>query len=482
MTVQTPSSHSSRRMKRALALAAPAVALTLLAACGTAQSPSEPSDDGDGPASASEPDRTPEPTEVAARAPRIAVTYDGGVRVLDATTLEQVGDVSLEGFLRLAPAGDGRHVMVSTSAGFEVLDAGTWAQGHGDHDHYYTAQPHLANVVFSAQVPGHVVVNHGRTALFDDGTGEILTFDSADVVAEEREVREHTTPDAHHGVAVELSDGTLVVSQGDDDGRTGAVALDAGGEQIAATDQCPGLHGEAVAQGEKVVLGCEDGVLVFADGEFTKIDSPDDYGRIGNQAGSTASAVVLGDYKSDPTADLERPTQVALVNTDTGDLTLVELGTSYTFRSLATSAQGDALVLGTDGALHVIDPDSGEVTDVIEVLEPWEEPDEWQTPRPAVVELDGSVYVTDPATNSIHAVDLVDAEVWNSVVLDVTPNEITGVTGDRPEAGTGDNGDGDVQSGDDADGADEDDDEHEHDHDDHDHDHDHDDEHEDHDH
>ncbi|GAA1096515.1 hypothetical protein GCM10009577_18150 [Streptomyces javensis] len=34
--------------------------------------------------------------------------------------------------------------------------------------------------------------------------------------------------------------------------------------------------------------------------EFTKADAPDDYGRIGNQAGSDASPVLLGDYKDRP--------------------------------------------------------------------------------------------------------------------------------------------------------------------------------------
>ncbi|MGW0184037.1 hypothetical protein ACWDU1_32080, partial [Nocardia sp. NPDC003345] len=53
----------------------------------------------------------------------LAVTYDGGIHLLDGNTLERQGGVELPGFLRVNPAGDDRHVIVSTADGFEVLDA-----------------------------------------------------------------------------------------------------------------------------------------------------------------------------------------------------------------------------------------------------------------------------------------------------------------------------------------------------------------------
>jgi outer membrane protein assembly factor BamB len=190
-----------------------------------------------------------------------------------------------------------------------------------------------------------------------------------------------------------------------------------------------------MAEGETVVIGCEDGALIYADGEITKVSSPDEYGRIGNQAGSDVSPVVLGDYKSDPDAELERPTRVSLIDTTTGELTLVDLPSSYTFRSLARGDDGEALVLGTDGQIHVIDPATGELTASYPVIDEWEEPAEWQEPRPAIFTLDGSAYVTDPATNTIYAVDIETGEVWNEATLDVTPNELSGISG-AVEAGS----------------------------------------------
>jgi outer membrane protein assembly factor BamB len=387
--------------------------------------------------------------------------------------LEVVEDIELDGFNRLNPAGDERHLFVSTTGGFQLLDMGTWAEPHGDHSHYYTSPPELTDVMVAAEKPAHVVVHHGRTALFDDGTGDVLVFDSGDAADTDREMREYTTPSPHHGVAIELSDGSLVVSEGDEDARTGIRVLDNDDEEIAANDDCPGVHGEAMAADESVVIGCEDGVLVYADGEITKIDSPDDYGRIGNQAGSEVSPIVLGDYKNDPDADLERPTQVALIDTQAAELSLVELPASYTFRSLARGDDGEALLMGTDGQLHVIDPETAELVESIPVTDEWEEPMDWQEPRPAILMLDGSAYVTDPSTNTIYAVDVPTGEVWNSVELDVTPNEIGGVTGGAVEGVSAEYG------GDDDHDHDEDDD---HDHD-HDHDHgDEDDDHDDHDH
>jgi hypothetical protein len=180
------------------------------------------------------------------------------------------------------------------------------------------------------------------------------------------------------------------------------------------------------------VIGCEDGAVVYADGKITKVDAPDAYGRIGNQAGTEASPFVLGDYKTDEDAELERPTRVSLIDTRDGGLELVDLPSSYTFRSLARGDDGEALVLGTDGQVHVIDPGSAKLTKSIPVIDEWEEPIEWQDPRPAILALDGSVYVTDPATDSIHAIDVETGEVWKSADLGVTPNELNGVLGTEP--------------------------------------------------
>ncbi|GGV08497.1 hypothetical protein GCM10010182_29900 [Actinomadura cremea] len=379
------------------ALPAAAVALALaLSACG----------DGDSAARR----ETSAPAAVKVREPLVA-TYDGGLYVLDPATLKVVQDIPLDGFNRVNPAGDGRHVMVSASTGFRVLDA---------------AGARLTEDEFAAPKPGHVVHHAGRTVLFSDGTGEVTVFDPGELGDGLPETETHDSEHPHHGVAVALSNGELLTTLGTEEERTGVHVLDANREEVARSEECPSVHGEATAQGEAVVIGCEDGALVYRNGEIDKVEAPDEYGRIGNQAGHEESPIVLGDYKTDPDAELERPERVSLIDTRTGDLELVDLGTSYSFRSLARGPHGEALVLGTDGAIHVIDPERAEVTEKIEVVGEWREPLEWQRPRPALYVRDHTAYVTDPGGRTLHAVDLDSGEVRSKAQTPRPVNELTG--------------------------------------------------------
>lgn len=372
------------------------------------------------------PESTPEQQRTEVTGTRLAVTYDGGVLVLDKDSLKPVAELPQDGFLRINAAGDQRHLFVSTADGFRVLDTGVEVKGHGDHFHYYASDPALLDTTYPAPEPGHVVRNADRVALFSDGAGTVQVLDPHDVTAGPAQPT-WTAPAAHHGVAVPLTDGGLLVSVGTEEARTGAAVLDASMQQRAFSEDCPDLHGEAVAGNGAVLVGCTDGVLVWKDGAFTKIDSPDDYGRIGNQAGSAESDVILGDYKTDPDAERERPTRISLVDTEAQKMRLVELGASYSFRSLGRGPDGEALVLGDDGALRVIDPATAKITREIHVTDSWTEPEDWQQPRPTLHVEDDIAYVTEPSTSTIHLVHLESGEVVDSVRLPRVPNEITGV-------------------------------------------------------
>ncbi|MCE7081814.1 zinc metallochaperone AztD [Streptomyces sp. ST2-7A] len=404
-----------RTAPRARAVAATATALTaalLLTACGGGDDSADASNGTGGGENTAEPTEADETSEVVEANEPLVLTHDGGLRILDGDTLEVVHEIELDGFNRVNPVGDDRHVMVSTAEGFRVLDA---------------VNGELTDVTFPGEKPGHVVHHAGVTVLFTDGTGEVTMFDTDALGDGEPEVETHMSDEPHHGVAIKLSTGELVTTLGTEEERTGIVVLDADGEEVARNEDCPGVHGEATARDEAVVVGCQDGVLVYRDGAITKVDSPDDYGRIGNQSGSEESAIVLGDYKSDPDADLERPERIALIDTESGELRLVDLDSSYTFRSLARGPHGEALVLGTDGSVHVIDPEAGEVVNSIPVIEEWEEPMEWQQPRPAIFVRDHTAYVTDPDGRAVHAVHVESGEILASAELPDSPNEISGV-------------------------------------------------------
>ncbi|MEU0523427.1 zinc metallochaperone AztD [Streptomyces niveus] len=345
----------------------------------------------------------------------VVVTYDGGLYVLDGQTLNVAEDIPLKGFNRVNPAGDDRHVMVSTATGFQVMDA---------------VGRRLTDVEFKGPEPGHVVHHAGSTVLFSDGTGEVTVFDPEDLgdsIRPKSETYESAAP--HHGVAIRLANGELVTTLGTEEKRVGVTVLGTDREEITRSEKCPGVHGEATAKDEAVVIGCEDGVLVYKDGAIKKVESPTEYGRIGNQAGSDKSPVVLGDYKKDKDAELERPEQVSLIDTGSGKMRLVDIGTSYTFRSLARGPHGEALVLGTDGKIHVIDPETGKVTRKISVLGPWQEPLNWQQPRPALFVRDHTAYVSDPSGRKLLAIDIESGERLAATRLPRSPNEVSGVKG-----------------------------------------------------
>ena len=134
---------------RQIALIAVTASALLLTACATDTAPAQTAGAA---ASATDP------------APRVSLTYDGGLLVLDGATLELEADIALPGFNRINAAGDGRHVLVSTTDGFQVLDSGTWTADGASR----TAEPELTDLAFDAPTPGHVVRHGDKTILFAD--------------------------------------------------------------------------------------------------------------------------------------------------------------------------------------------------------------------------------------------------------------------------------------------------------------------------
>ncbi|MFE7630413.1 hypothetical protein [Kocuria sp. NPDC057446] len=383
---------------------------------------------------------TAERQEVGSLTPRVVLSYDGGLMTVDAESGEVIQNTEHEGFLRLNNAGDGRHVLVSDSDVFRLFDTGLIDQTHGDHSHYYEQAPALADTALDAPEAAHVVVHEGRTALFADGTGAIQIMDSAafsDGVVEDDEVEEHATEAPHHGVAVPLTDGNLLLTQGTEDSRDTVQVVTPEGEVVAETTDCPGVHGEAAAaptgQGDVVTLGCENGPVIYRDGAFHKVAVEEDYQRSGNQFGSHGSPIVLADYKTDPDAEQERPTRIGLIDTRTDSISTVDLGSAYWFRSLARGPEGEALVLTYDGQLNILDADTGEILHEVDVVGAWQEPEEWQEPGPAVKVAGDRAYVTDAAAQQLHLVDIAAGTVVDSFDLPETPIEIAVVDGD-PEA------------------------------------------------
>ncbi len=405
-----------------LALAATvAASALLLTACGSSSEP------------ASEASAAPATTASAAAAsptPRVALTYDGGIMVLDGTTMELEGDMPIDGFTRLNPAGDGRHALVTVPEGFQVLDLGTWTDSSGSQQ----TEPKLTDLMFEADAAGHVVQHGDKTVLYADGTSDTTIYTTDDLLEnpESLPATEVVEGDeAHHGVSIVLEDGTFLTTVGNSESRSGIRVLDADGNEVAASDECPSIHGEGTAMNEVVVFGCSDGALVYDNGEITKIDAPDEFGRMGNAYVSENSPIIAGDYKDDPDLEGYLLHQLTLIDTETKTMEVIDLpeGVEYTFRDVARGPNDEILILASDGALHSMDPETGEITDSLPVVDAWEGPAEWQDPHPAIKVVGGTAYVTDPAAKKLHAVDLASGEITSSVELPGVPNELAAVEG-----------------------------------------------------
>lgn len=353
----------------------------------------------------------------ASTSPRVAVTYANGAAVLDGKSLEVLKTFDTEEFTRLNSAGDGRNFLLTTSKGFQVLDAST---------------PELTEATFAASAAGHVVPHAGKTALFDDGSGVTTIFDTDKLAEHEGKLPEVETIEspAHHGVSVAMEDGTVLTTIGDASSRTGVQQLDAQHKKIAENTDCPAVHGEGTAAEGRAVFGCADGALVFADGKFTKLSAPDEYGRMGNAYVSHTSALVIGDYQNDPDAEGNLLHQITLIDTAKPSYQVADLpdGIEYTWRGVARGPEDLGYLLGTDGKIHVIDPSTGKITRSIDAIDAWEGPSQWQEAHPAL-RIDGNTaYVSEPAKKTVHAIDLESGNETASVVLDTEPNELAVTT------------------------------------------------------
>ena len=181
-----PQRRSTRTATFSATLAAAAIALT---ACGADADPSGPTS---APASAAGGAQSPageataassvsaedrvdptQTTEVSAVTPRILLSHEDGLTLLDAESGEVVREQDVPGFTRLSNAGNGKDVLVTTGNGWEVFSTGIQAKAHGDHVHNYESAPGMTGVTFPGEHPGHVVTHNGKTTLFADGTGAI---------------------------------------------------------------------------------------------------------------------------------------------------------------------------------------------------------------------------------------------------------------------------------------------------------------------
>lgn len=417
----------------------------VLAACGSADGdPTDRSADDttttDAPAGADEHDHDDADTtadtgeEVSEPDVRLVVTtHDGtefGAAVLDADTGAEL--ISVDTAARTVPTviGDGRHVLLTQSdAGVtQVLDAGSWAEGHGDHFHYYVADPALLDVAVEGDTPIHVVPHDDATAIFHDGEGTatVVADDELGHAADHGHDPDSVVVDSgapHHGVVVPLGEQHLVSIPGptSEDLPVGVRLVDDEGAELARHEACPELHGETTI-GRHVLFACADRILAVdaddATAAATAITYPaTDGGRVGSFLPGTDDGLAVGNF-----------TETSLLAVDPEAATVTEVDAGGTYAAQSRGAHGEIVVLTTDGTLRVIDPRSGAVDgEVADVVAPFEIPEDWTEPRPTLTVAGHTAYVADSATSTVVPVELESFQRGDPLPVPGVPSGIVAV-------------------------------------------------------
>ncbi|MFW6690261.1 hypothetical protein [Streptomyces sp. MAR4 CNX-425] len=422
------------KSRKTLAAGVAAIALVLTAGCAE----NEDDDPGGGkpgagsPPQASRADRSGWPAEkVPHGAPelRAVVTEQGSgkVRVIGLADGGTVRTLDVEGQSRPVRTEDGTHVLLpqGEQGVTHLVDAGIRWEDHGGHRDPHHERPRVLGSL-EGEYPSHAVPHGEHVTVFDDGTGTAQVLHVGAEHASTDPERELTAAGPHHGVAVTLETGEMVVTvpgKTEEDLPVGVRVHDKHNREVETFRDCPGLHGEHAVDDGLLLFGCLDGVLVLerGDGGWTadKIPNPAGAGaeeRVSSFAGHSGNAV-LGTFGDEA---------MAAIDLDKRTMRRVELPAPRA--AYAWDPYWDqGLALTADGSLHGVDPERAEVVTSSEVTEPFEVSDDWTKNQAALAPGEESVYVTDPFTGSLIEAEVSrdGFEVTRSMELGFTPYSLT---------------------------------------------------------
>lgn len=293
---------------------------------------------------------------------------------------------------------DGRYAFITSGDSVEVFDTGAWTVPHGDHKHYYSAEPGAVGII-KVKGPGAVAGDGSTIAVFSDSGGYASLYSTEDLDAGEITETGRITTSPHDGVVVPFEDHFLASVTGpgaEPDGMPDGVEVrNADDQTVLAKESCPGLSSHAQTR-VGVVFSCIDGALLLTE----------DDGAI------AAEHIPYPPGAADPTTSLEhRPGSNELAGPagDAGIWHLDVSGRAWTLLEtpapvVAAVAVGDTqrvLAIDVDGALLSLDPASGEVLNTTRLLAAG--PDEPQ------LRIDSArAYVGDPESSSVHEIDYAD--------------------------------------------------------------------------
>ena len=391
----------------------------------------EPEDDEpeDGEYDESTPDGTAV-EEVDDPQPRLAIAdaEEGVVRILDLATEEILTDVSTAGPARLTVTDDGRYVVASMYDDDEVvfLDGGAWGVDHGDHVHYYTAEPGQVGDSLEVDQPAHVVVTDASIALFSDGEGRALllseqALEEGNTDPGELEIGSVETGIPHHGVVADFDDVRIatIPFEGIDGDIPNEIGVE-GDDGIDPLADCPEMHGEHVTS-DGIVIACDDRIVVIdvegGTAEATTVDYPETLSadRVWSWAGA---------HESDLVAAVEEDA-LLILDTETQEATALDLPADGV--TMTAGSDDTAVLLTADGGVHLIDLEAGEIV-ASQPVGPTFDTDDDDAIRPAIAVGRDRAYITDPVAGTILEIATNDdLRVARTLAVDGVPGFIVHV-------------------------------------------------------
>lgn len=296
---------------------------------------------------------------------------------------------------------DGRYALVTTDGGVQVFDTGAWTVDHGEHKHYYSAEPGL---VGATDVPdaGAVAGDGKSIAVFSTSGGYASVYRHKDLDAGTVAEAFRITTSPHNGMVIPYEGHFLAsVAAGSAPGAPadGVEVRNGADSTVLARQECSGLSAHAATR-VGAVFACTDGALLITedDGALAaeKIPYPDGGAghppapSLAHRPGSNELAGTAGDG--------------GVWRLDVSKRTWSFLATPVP--AVAASAVGDGkrvLAVGADGSLMTLNPATGEVTASAALLEA---PVGDAVPQ---LRIDASrAYVSDPARSVVYEIDYAD--------------------------------------------------------------------------
>lgn len=358
----------------------------------------------------------------------IADHAEGKVSAVDLESGDIIASFPLASPATLYAADEAVFAVQGAGNQVSAIASGISIEDHGDHGDIEISEPKLLDTVVTGERPSHFVEHGGKIALFFDGSGLVSLVDAHDWVHhDDVEVTELDSGTAHHGLAVAWGDYTLVSAANAEDEkkpRTGINVLDAEGNLVGDTYPCVDLHGEATS-GNLLMVGCGDGLLVVSGSGEPSIEkiSYDGLpaGKSTTLIGGQGMQYFLGNYGAD---------KVVIIDPAEADpYRLVDLPTRRVHFVTDSFRPRFAYVFTEDGHLRQLDVVKGEITQSVQVTEPYSMDGEWSLPRPRLAVAGDVIAVTDPNEGKVHLVDAQSFEITRDLAVEGLPFNIVAVGG-----------------------------------------------------